>query len=302
MRKTAVVVVVAVTSVLSMTTVFATPPTGEVKFKDMARAQAMESATVPINPGKSYASGTYSVAPGGETGWRRLPGTSVLAVNKGKLVLHGGEGCAAKEYGTGQAAVVPAGTYMVHNAGSEPLEFFGWFFDQVPGAPKPLAEGPTQSTPANCTGAMPAVAAPSGVSLADAAVATVVPGAYMYGMKAPLQIEAGKDVYASWLDISPGWSSGWLSHHPAANIVSTGELSYVEARDGKCDESEVYEAGQAFYHPAHRHMAFNKGKEHTILWTMYFDLPHDTPLPVIGNTITAVDFTQAPPADCPRVR
>src|ERR1700751_4788591 len=108
---------------------------------------------------------------GGETGWRRLPGTSVLAVNKGKLMLHGGQGCAAKEYGTGQAAVVPAGTYMVHNAGSELLEFFGWFFDQVPGAPKPLAEGPTASTPANCTSVMPAVAAPSGVSLTDPAVA-----------------------------------------------------------------------------------------------------------------------------------
>ena len=49
-------------------------------------------------------------------------------------------------------------------------------------------------------------------------------------------------------------------------------------------------------------MAFNKGKEHVILWTMYFNLPHETPLPVIGNTITAVDFTQAPPADCPRLR
>jgi quercetin dioxygenase-like cupin family protein len=302
MRRTTIVVAAAVTSVLSVTTAFATPPTGEVKFKDMARAQAVESATVPISPGNNFASGSYSVAPGSETGWRRLPGTSVLAVNKGKLMLHGGEGCAAKEYGTGQAAVVPAGTYMVHNAGSEPLEFFGWFFDQVPGAPKPLAEGPTESTPANCTGVMAAGAAPSGVSLTDPAVGTLVPGAYGYGEKAVLQIEAGKDVYASWLDISPEWSSGWLAHHPAANIVSTGELSYVEARDGKCDESEVYHAGQAFYHPAHRHMAFNKGKEHVILWTMYFDLPHETPLPVIGNTITAVDFTQAPPADCPRLR
>lgn len=302
MRRAAIVVAAAVTSVLSWTTAFATPPTGQVALRDVARAQAVESATVTINPGNTFASGSYSVAPGGETGWRRLPGTSVLAVNKGKLMLHGGAGCAAKEYGTGQAAVVPAGTYKVDNAGREPLEFFGWFFDQVPGAPKPLAEGPTQSPPASCTGAMPAVAAPSGVSLTDPAVGTIVPGAYGYGNKAVLSIEAGKDVYASWLDISPGWSSGWLAHKPAANIVSSGELSYVEARDGKCDESEVYHGGQAFYHPAHRHMAFNKSNQHTILWTMYFDLPHDTPLPVIGNTITAVDFTQAPPADCPRLR
>jgi hypothetical protein len=39
------------------------------------------------------------------------------------------------------------------------------------------------------------------------------------------------------------------------------------------------------------------------LTSVFFDLPHDAnPLPVVGNQITAVDFTQAPPADCPRLR
>ena len=302
MRRTSFVVATVVTSVLSMTTAFATPPTGEVKFKDMTRAQAVESATVPITVGHDFASGSYSIAPGGETGWRQLSGTSVLGINKGKLMLHGGEGCAANEYGAGQAAVIPAGTYMVHNPGSQPLEFFGFFLNQVPGSPKPLAEGPTEAPPANCTGIMAAAAAPTGVSLTDPALGALVPGAFGHGEGKTLDIEAGKDVYASWLEISPGWSSGWLSHRPAANIVQTGELSYVEARDGKCDESEVYHAGEAFYHPAHRHMAFNKGKEKVILWTMYFNLPHETPLPVIGNTITAVDFTQLPPSECPRLR
>ncbi|MEW6473575.1 MAG: hypothetical protein AB1679_15010 [Actinomycetota bacterium] len=300
MRRTAFVVATVIASVLSMTSAVATPPTGEVQFKDMARAQAVEGAVVPINPGTALASGSYSIAPGGETGWRQLPGTMVLAVNKGKLMLHGGEGCAAKEYMTGQAAVAAAGTYMVHNAGSEPLEFFGWFFGQVPGGPKPLAEGPTEPAPAGCADIKAAGASPTGVSLTTPAVGLLVPGEY--GEGATLTIEAGKDVYASWLDISPGWSSGWISHHSAANIVERGTLSYVEAKDGKCDESEEYHAGEAFYHPAHRHMAFNKGKEHVILWTMYFNLPHDTPLPVIGNTITAVDFTQLPPTDCPRLR
>jgi len=301
MRRTPFIVAVVLTSALSMTTAFATPPTGEVQFKDLTRAQAMDSAKIVINPGSAFVSGSYSVAPGGESGWRQLPGPSVLSVNKGKLMLHGGAGCAAKEYTAGQAAVVPAGTYMVHNPGSEPLDFFGFFFDQVPGAPKPLAEGATEPTPSDCTGAM-AAAAPAGVSLTSPAAAVVVPGEYGYGEKAVLDITAGKDVYASWLDISPGWSSGWISHRPAANIMQSGTLSYKEARDGKCDNSEAYHAGDAFYHPAHRHFAYNKGPEHVILWTMYFDLPHDTPLPVIGNTITAVDFTQAPPADCPELR
>jgi len=302
MRRSASVVAVVLTSVLSMGTAFATPPTGDVKFKDMTRAQAVEKATVPIEVGKDFASGSYSIAAAGETGWRELSGTSVLGINKGKLTLHGGEGCAAKEYGPGQAAVIPAGTYMVHNSGSEPLEFFGFFLNQVPGAPKPLADGPTTAPPANCTGIMAAGGSPSGVSLTDAALGNLVPGEFGHGADKTLEIEAGKDVYASWLEIAPGWSSGWLSHRPAANIVQTGELSYVESRDGKCDESEVYKAGEAFYHPAHRHMAFNKGKEKVILWTMYFNLPHDTPLPVVGNTLTAVDFTQMPPADCPRLR
>lgn len=302
MRRTGFVVVIAITSVLSMATAVATPPTGDVKFRDLTRAQAVEGAVVHITPGTAFASGAYSVAPGGQTGWRRVPGTVVLAVNQGKLTLHGGEGCGAKEYATGQAAVAGPGTYMVRNAGSDPLELFGWFFEQAPGGPKPLVEGPTEAAPASCTGGLATGVRPSGVSLKEPAVGTVVPGQYGYGQHAELTIEAGKDVYASWLDISPGWSSGWISHHAAGNIVESGELSYVEARNGKCDESESYRAGEAFYHPAHRHMAFNKGKEHVILWTMYFNLPHDTPLPVIGNTITAVDFTQAPPAECPRLR
>jgi hypothetical protein len=300
MRRTSIVAAVALlTSVLSISVAFATPPTGEIQFKDLARAQAVEGASVPINPGTALVSGSYSVAPGGETGWRQLPGTAILAVTKGKLMLHRAEGCTAKEYALGQAAVVPAGTSMVGNSGKEPLEFFAFFFDQAPGGPKPLTEGPTAATPANCTGVM-AAAAPSGVSLTTPEVGTMVPG--MFGNGATLDIQAGKDVYASYLDISPGWSSGWISHRPAVNIVSGGELSYVMARDGKCDDSEAYHTGQAFYHPAHRHMAYNKGKEHVLLTTMYFDLPHDTPLPVIGNSITAVDFTQAPPADCPRLR
>jgi hypothetical protein len=302
MRRTAFTIAVVVTSALSVSTAFATPPTGDVKFKDLARAQAVEGASVHMNMGSAFMSGTYSIAPGGETGWRQLPGTMVLAVTKGKMTLHGGEGCAAKEYMTGQAAVSPAGTYMVHNAGSDPVEFVGWFFDQAVGAPKPLAEGPTAAAPASCTGIMAAGASPGGVSVTTPSVGTLVPGAFGHGQHAVLDIAAGQDVYASWLEIAPGWSSGWLSHRPAANIVQSGELSYVEARDGKCDESEVYKGGEAFYHPAHRHMAFNKGKEPVILWTMYFNLPHEQPLPVIGNTITAVDFTQAPPADCPRLR
>ncbi|HMC79305.1 MAG TPA: cupin domain-containing protein, partial [Acidimicrobiia bacterium] len=153
MRRTPIVATIVVfTSALSMAVAFATPPTGDLKFQDYARAQLQESAAVPITAGSALVKGVYSIAPGGETGWHRLPGTMVLAVTKGKLMLQGGEGCAAKEYGTGKAAVVPAGVYDVHNPGDGPLQFFGIFFDQAPGGPKPLAEGPTEAAPSNCTG------------------------------------------------------------------------------------------------------------------------------------------------------
>jgi quercetin dioxygenase-like cupin family protein len=142
---------VVLASALSIATAFATPPTGApIKYTDYARAQLVESANVPIVGGTTLVRGSYSVAPGGVSGWRSLPGTTVLAVTKGKLMLQGGEGCAAKDYAAGQAAVIPAGVYQVHNAGSEPLEFFGAFFGQPKGMTKPLAEGPTEEAPADC--------------------------------------------------------------------------------------------------------------------------------------------------------
>ena len=297
MRRTSFVATVVVfTTVLSMATAFATPPTGNIKFTEYGRVQAADNASVPIKGGTNLAMGVYAVAPGGKTGWRSLPGSTVLVVTKGKLMLHGVGGCGTKDYAAGQAATVPGGTYMVHNAGSEPLEFFGAFFEQAAGAPKPLVDGPTAPAPAGCT---EAEAAPEGVTLNSPSVGTLSTAFYSHA--ATLDVKSGLDVLAVHYDISPGWSSGWISHHPAINIVEQGEVDYVEAKDGKCDESEVYHAGDAFYHPAHRHMVA-AGKERTLLTTVYFDLPHEQSLPVIGNEITAVDFTQPPPADCPRLR
>ncbi len=300
MRRSSIVATADVfTLALSMGVAVATPPTGEVALKDLARAQAVEGLSVPIHPGTGLVSGSYSVAPGGATGWRSLPGAAILAVTKGKLTVHRADGCTTKDYAVGQAAVVPAGTYLVGNSGNEPAEFYAFFFDQATDGSKPLAEGPTAAAPTGCSG-VTAAAAPAGVSLSAPEIGTMAAG--MFGNGATLDIQAGKDVYVSYLDISPGWSSGWISHRPAANIMSGGTLSYVMAKDGKCDTSEKYVAGQAFYHPAHRHMAYNEGKDHILLTTMYFDLPHEPAAPVIGNTIAAVDFTQAPPADCPRLR
>jgi len=278
----------------------ATPPSGMIAFTDLTRTQAVEGASVPIKIGTALVSGSYTLDPGGETGWRRLPGATILSVNKGTMTVRRAAGCSTKDYAAGQASVLPGGTYLVQNSGKEPLEFFGVFINQAVAVPKPLVEGPTAATPAGCPGFRAASAAPSGVSLTSNQVAKMVPG--MFGGGAILNIKPGMDVFADYLDFYPGFSTGWLTHLPAVNIVSGGEISYVMARDGKCDTSEKYHTGQGFYHPAHRHMAFNAGKDHMFITSMYFNLPHEPAAPVIGNTITAVDFTQAPPMDCPRLR
>ena len=300
-RKPVVAAAVFCSTMLSMSVAFATPPTGDVNYKDYARSEVTNAASVPATIGTNLMSGQYSIAPGGETGWRRLPGAMVLAVTKGKRTLRGSDQCDANDYATGQAAVVNAGTYRVENTGGEPLEFFGLFFGEPAGAPKPLTEGPTAKAPENCSGVSglaAADAAPAGVSVATVAAGTF--GQSEYGNPPLLEVHPGKDLFATYYDFGPNTSSGWLSHRPAVNIVESGELTYYEGRNGQCVKTEVYRAGQAFYHPAHRHMAVNEGTEHLHLTTVYFDLPHDEhPLPALGNQTSAVDFTQAPPSECP---
>ena len=105
MRRTSFVATVVVfTTVLSIATAFATPPTGNIKFTEYGRVQAADNASVPIKGGTNLAMGVYAVAPGGKTGWRSLPGSTVLVVTKGKLMLHGVGGCGTKDYAAGQAA------------------------------------------------------------------------------------------------------------------------------------------------------------------------------------------------------
>ena len=293
--------IVLFASTISIAPAVATPPTGQLTWEDYARAQVVEGATIPITAGSTLVRGSYSVAPGGDTGWRKLPGATVLAVNKGTLMLHGGDGCAAKEYATGKAAVIPAGVYQIHNAGSEPLDFFGIFFEQPNGATKPLVEGPTEPAPAGCGEVKTAAVSPSGVSVATSAAGLFVSTHYSH--EAIVEIVAGTDMFATRYDAHPEWSSGWFAHYPAVNVMEGGELTYVEAKDGKCDDSERYRAPDSFYHPRHRHIAANYGKEHVYITTMYFNLPHDQQLPgPAGNQLVAADFSQAPPADCPRLR
>ena len=44
---------------------------------------------------------TYTLAPGGDTGWRTGPGSTTLAVTKGALKLTQAEGCASRDLAAG---------------------------------------------------------------------------------------------------------------------------------------------------------------------------------------------------------
>ena len=126
MRRRSIVVNLAVlASAVSMTALgtgvaVATPPSGVVAFTDLARAQAVEGLSIPIKPGNALVSGAYSLAPGGQTGWRRLPGAAILAVTKGGMTVRRADGCSTKDYTVGQASVIPAGEYLIQIDGKSP--------------------------------------------------------------------------------------------------------------------------------------------------------------------------------------
>jgi hypothetical protein len=313
-----VTTVIAVATVLSMAVAFATPPNGPAKYTDLYRAQLTDSASVPIVGGSVLMEAAYDITPAGHTGWRRLPGTAVFAVTQGKLMVHGGEACGAKEYAAGQAAVLPAGVYQFHNPAAEntedgQIEFWGLFFQMSPGEKEPLVAGPPQDPPASCSGVtgLGVGSAPSGVTVKEEAAGTFVDtyveshdhhAGHDAGDPNTLKIEAGKDIFATLYDVPPGWSSGWFQHVPAVNIMHKGELSYYEGKDGQCVKTETYHPGESFYHPTHRHIATNEGKEPTVLTTIYVGVPHnENPKPVVGNQTDAADFSQPPPEDCRRM-
>src|SRR4051794_1296894 len=200
----AIVATAVAMCVLNTGVAMATPPSGVIDFKDLTRAQAVEGATVPIQIGATLATGSYSLAPGGATGWRQLSGTTILAVNKGTMTIRRAAACSAKDYAAGQASVLPAGEYLVQNSGKEALDVFGVFINQAHNATKPLAEGPPATAPAGCHD-FAAASTPSGVSLSIPQSAKMVPG--MFGGGAVLTIKPGLDVFADYLDFYPGFST-----------------------------------------------------------------------------------------------
>ena len=93
---------------------------------------------------------SFTMSPGGYTGWHTHPGPTFVAVAQGEGTLyHGVSGCPAHKYGAGTAFFQP--TTEVHNfrnEGSTPLVVFA-FYALPAGTPTPAIRT-DQPQPASC--------------------------------------------------------------------------------------------------------------------------------------------------------
>jgi quercetin dioxygenase-like cupin family protein len=287
----------------------ATPPSGQSSITEYGRAQQLDNATVVAPSGRDVDSSTYSVTPGGDTGWRTGPGTTALAVTKGVLNLEQAEGCSSKDLPAGSALVLPPGRFRLHNAGQEPVELLANFTGLPHGGGTPLVDGPADPAPP-CSG-FAAAAAANGISIVKSFRGDPSPyfmqshaghgGGEAYGASATkeLPVEAGKDAVMMTFELQPGFSTGWFAHTPHVAVITKGTWAFYEARDGKCQKVEEYHAGDAWIHPVHRQLGEVEGSEPVEITVFGFNLKHGQPLPGVGSAGDHLDFTQAPPSECP---
>ncbi|HZQ76322.1 MAG TPA: hypothetical protein VFE55_03260 [Acidimicrobiia bacterium] len=298
----------AVALLASMNVAFATPPSGQSETVEYGRAQQVDNAKVVAPSGRDVESSTYTVAPGGGTGWWTGPGTTALAVTKGLLKIEEAEGCASRDLAAGNSTVLPPGKFRLQNAGQGAVELLANFTGLPHGGGAPLVDGAEPAPP--CAG-FAAAAVASGISTAKSFRGDPSPyfkqshaahgGGEAYGAAASkeLAVEAGKDAVMITFELQPGFSTGWFAHTPHVAVITKGTWAFYEARDGKCQIVEEYHAGDAWIHPTHRHLGAVQGNEPVEITVFGFNLKHGEPKPVLGSIPDHLDFTQAPPSECP---
>jgi quercetin dioxygenase-like cupin family protein len=288
----------------------ATPPSGQFSAEEHGRAQQMADAKVVVRSGHDVLSSTYTVEPGGDTGWRTGPGTTALAVTKGTLKIDLAEGCASRDVAAGNSLVLPPGQFRLHNAGQEPVELLANFTGLPNGGGAPWVDEPADPAPA-CAG-FAAAAVPNGVSTSKAFRGDVSPyfdqtshaghggGAAHDGYATKeLSVAAGKDTFMTTILLQPGYSTGWFAHTEHVAIITKGSWAFYEPRDGKCEKVEEYHAGDAWAHVVHRHLGAVQGNEPAEVTLFGFNLKHGEPMPVLGSNPDHLDFAHGPPSECP---
>ncbi|HEV3365633.1 MAG TPA: hypothetical protein VG795_16125 [Acidimicrobiia bacterium] len=298
-----VVAFIAVGLLAGVNVALATPPSGGFSYTEHGRAQQSTSATVTI-PAADNLESSYTIAPGGDTGWRTATGDAVIAVFNGAVTVDQAQDCASQEVAGGGAVVVPAGQFRLRNTRNEPAQVSGVFFNLPVGGPDPLMGNEAEPAP-ECGGFSAAAVVPNGISAANAARGVISAGKYhgadSYGTVSH-SLEAGKDMFVGNYTLEPGFSTGWIVHTDELVILTSGTLAIYEARNGKCEKVEEYSAGDAWAHKPHRHLGVNEGNEPAVARVVGFNLRHGDPMPVFGSNPDHFDFTQLPPADCPRLR
>lgn len=283
----------------------ATPPSGQAEVTEYGRAQQAEAGTVVASSGYDVQTTTYTLAPGGDTGWRTGPGSTALAVTKGTLKIEQAEGCASRDLAAGRALVLPAGKFRLQNTGGEPVELLA-NFTNLPSGGEPALEGPAESAP-GCAG-FAAAAVANGLSATKSFRGD--PTAYYRQAHAEhggadgyasseVPVEAGKDAVMMTFALQPGFSTGWFAHTPHVAIITKGTWAFYEARDGKCQKVEEYRPGDAWVHPVHRHLGAVQGNEPVEITVFGFNMNHGEPKPVLGSQPDHLDFFHAPPSECP---
>jgi quercetin dioxygenase-like cupin family protein len=285
----------------------ATPPSGPPPdVKEYGRAQQIEAGKVVASAGYDVQHTIYTLAPGGNTGWWAGPGTTALAVTKGTLKIDQADGCASRDVTAGMALVLAPGKFRLANAGQEPVELLANFTGLPSGGGAPL-DGPAESAPA-CAG-FAASAVSNGLSATKSFRGD--PTAYYrqahaghggsdgYGASSEIPVEAGKDAVMMTFALQPGFSTGWFAHTPHVAIITKGTWAFFEARDGKCEKVEEYRAGEAWIHPVHRHLGAVQGNEPVEITVFGFNMNHGEPKPALGSQPDHLDFSHAPPSECP---
>ena len=285
----------------------ATPPSGPPpEVTEYGRGQQAEAGKVIASSGYDVQHTTYTLAPGGDTGWRTGPGSTTLAVTKGALKVEQAEGCASRDLAAGSVLVLPPGKFRLQNSGGEAAELMANFTNLPKGGGAPL-DGPAEAAPA-CAG-FAAAAVVNGLSATKSfrgdptayyrQVQHVGHGGGNASASSEVPVEAGKDAVMMTFVLQPGFSTGWFAHTPHVAIITKGKWAFFEPRNGKCEKVEEYGPGDAWIHPTHRHMGAVQGSEPVEITVFGFNMNHGEPKPVVGSQPDHLDFAHAPPTECP---
>jgi len=285
----------------------ATPPSGPPpQVTEYGRAQQLEAGKVVASSGYDVQHTIYTLAPGGDTGWRTGPGSTTLAVIKGVLKLTQAEGCASRDLATGTSLTLAPGQFRLQNTGQEPVELMANFTNLSKGGVAPL-DGEAESAPA-CAG-IGATTVPNGLSAAQTFRGDPTAyyrqahaghgGADGYGASSELAVDAGKDATMMTFSLQPGFSTGWFAHTPHVAVITKGSWAFFQGRDGKCEKVEEYRAGDAWIHPQHRHLGAVQGNEPVEITVFGFNMNHGEAKPALGSQPDHLDFAYAPPSECP---